>query len=569
MPASPTLEPVVERILLPAWDQCAIRAYIQLAFCFPFSSNSTDASHNSNDKSDVKTKAEAHLRAALHRLAQQRPEFPAKLRADKQGRVWLERQQQQQQRGAEDATAATNIPFEVVSIAKITTLHQTHTSTSTAYTELKRKGFPPGAFLHPDLAIDGALVPGGEAQPVIRIQLTFFDEVDHGAGGGGGMVLWVNAHHSLIDGEGARLLVQCFAAQTRGVEKECPGALAPAAMQRLEEGGGGGVQDDTKVDDDGAQGRRSTGINAPADTNEAQAEDFTELVRRFAEYADLPERNGPNAVPLSFESHGDGGRAQRVERIFVFQKEAIKHLGLGIAAAPDWKAYCESGRPLSSYLSLAALMWAHITMARVRAFEKSEGRTIDRQSPAKLTTAVDWRKRAFQGTLVDYLGIAVAIPFTQLPLGVVLDAARPSPDGTVPSIDRLARLACQVQQTIDSVNEEFVMARTKLMTAYKNDPRRFGLGIDPTDPTCLGFNTWRFLSSDAEWSIPGVNTSRPDAVRRVGAKIGVEKALILPMGSTEGGQEGNIEMLIWLTEDAMELLLRDEGFMRWVDHVIE
>lgn len=403
---------------------------------------------------------------------------------------------------------------------------------------------------------------------MIQIQMSFFDD---DGDGGGGMVLWVNAHHTLIDGDGARLFVQCFAAQTRGVEKECPGDLALAAIQRLEEEVEEEILQNTKDDHDGAQGRRRSTRTSTDNATTISDEDLAELLRQFPEYADLPDRNGPNAVPLSLKGHGDGGAAQRVERIFIFRNAAIKRLGQDIAAAPEWnKSYSGSGRPPSSYLSLAALMWSHITKARVHAWEKKEGRKlIDRQSPAKLTTAVDWRKRGFKGALVDYLGIAVVIPFTQLPLGVVIDAACSSADNTAPSSDRLARLARCVQQTIDSVDEEFVTARTSAMAAYKNDPRRFGLGVDPTDPTCLGFNTWRFLSIDADWSIPGVDVSRPDAVRRVGANVGVERALILPVGSNEGGQEGTVEMLIWLTEDAMELLLRDGGFMRWVHHVIE
>lgn len=76
------------------------------------------------------------------------------------------------------------------------------------------------------------------------------------------------------------------------------------------------------------------------------------------------------------------------------------------------------------------------------------------------------------------------------------------------------------------------------MAACENDPRHFGLGIDLTDPICLGFNTWWFLSADAGWSIPGVGASRPDAIRRVRAHVGAGKALILPMGSNEGRELG-------------------------------
>lgn len=536
-------DPTVDRVLLPAWDQCGIRAYIQLAFCFPFSDETQDeesklssTASSSCSSQPRRQEAEAHVRASLERLSRQCPEFAARLHADEQGRVWLDRRDEYV------------IPFQVRDETTTTRLGDAYASWS--YDELKKRGFPPGAFMHTDFVISGTLESEGfsssslssssssAARPVIQVQMSFLE---------GGMILWVNAHHTLIDGDRSRLFVQCFAAQTRGEEIECPGDVAPAAMRRLED-------EDTEITKD-------------ADTHA----DFAELVRKFPEYADLPDRNGPIAVPLSLQNHssqGEGrGVEKRVERIFVFRHEALKRIGQEIASMPSWKSSSATRRAPSSYLSLAALMWAHITKARVKASE-SKGRTFDRLTPSKLTTAVDWRKRVFQGTLRGYLGNAVAIPFTELPVGDVIDAASPSAkEGTLID-DKISRLACCIQDTIDSVDEEFVAARTKAMAACKNEPRRFGLGVDPTEPTCLGFNTWRFLSSDADWSIPGVHASRPDAVRRVGAEVGAEKALILPMGMNEGGQYGNIELLVWLTEDALELLLQDEGYMRWVDHVV-
>lgn len=498
--------PTVNRILLPVWDQCTIRAYIQLAFCFSFSAHHHDHNNSNHSTTTQEQQAEAHIRASLQRLSRQRPELAARLCADEQGRVWLEQR------------ADHVIPFDV---RQETTLGGGIKS----YAELKRKEFPPGAFVHPDLAISGALEPGGASKPVVKIELSFLED-------GSGIILWVNTHHTLVDGDSCRCLVQCLAAQTRGEELACPGNVDPAPLRSLEDG------------------HHNT--------------DFADLIRQFPEYGDLPERNGPNVVaPSCSTSHhpSPGSVGQKAERILVFRQEALKRLGGAIASAPAWTA--NSRRSPSSYLSLAVLTWAHITKARVTAFANRAG-SIDPKAPAKLTTHVDWRRRVFEGTFQDYLGNAIAIPFTQFPVEELIDAADAFSNRTGTVNDKLSHIAYCIQQTNDSVDQDFVAVRTQAMAACKSDPRRFGLGVDPTDPTCLGFNTWRFLGSDAVWGIPGTPISRPDAVRRVGDKIGVERALILPQVSDE-----KVEMLVWLTQDAMELLLQDEGFMRWVDHVVE
>lgn len=521
-------EPAVDRTLLPVWDQCAIRAYIQLAFCFPF---------DNEDSQKKKEAAIEHIRDALGRLARQHPEFAAGVSADEQGRVWLEQRPEQD-----------SIPFELRNLPDSTKLTgDTNALTSfTKYDELKHKGFPPAAFTHPDLAISGALEPGGESRPITQIQISFVE---------GGMILWINAHHSLIDGDSARLLLQCFAAQTRGVELEYPIDVAPAAMQRLEEG------------------NETAEVLEPKDTGEQETPtDFAKILRPFPEYADLPDRSGPLAVRPSSQiglpyDQSDHAQQRRVERILVFRQETIRRLSREIASAASWKPHSVNGRPPSTYLSLAALTWAHITKARLKVLE-DRGDGIDVRIPATLLSAVDWRKRVSQGTWKGYLGNAVVIPFTQFPVDDVINAGHLCPDKIDSINDTLAYLACSIQRAIDSVDDTFVASRTKAMAVFKNDPRRFGMGFDSRVPTCIGFNTWRHLSSDANWSIPGVPVSRADAVRRVGPKVGADKSLILPMGSDEGEQKGIIEMLVWLTEDAMQNFLHDEGFMCWVDHVI-
>lgn len=79
---------------------------------------------------------------------------------------------------------------------------------------------------------------------------------------------------------------------------------------------------------------------------------------------------------------------------------------------------------------------------------------IDPQATARLNTAVGWRQWIFQGTSRDYLGNAVAIPFAQLPVGEVIDAAYPLPNGYARVTDKLLYVACCIQQDITPVGKK-------------------------------------------------------------------------------------------------------------------
>lgn len=170
-------------VLNSSWNQGAIRAYISVALSFPL----TDSlSQNS---------AIAHIKSSLDSLSQQRPDFAGHLTTDEADRVYLHQR------------SGNKIPFEVVS----------HTeSFPYSYGQLQGQEFTPRAFVHPDFVLDGSLSPP-TLVPVCQVHLSIIS---------GGLIMWLYLHLSFSDGDGLRMFIESFAAQTRGTQVHHPRNIA-------------------------------------------------------------------------------------------------------------------------------------------------------------------------------------------------------------------------------------------------------------------------------------------------------------------------------------------------------
>ncbi|KAK0701591.1 hypothetical protein B0T26DRAFT_733999 [Lasiosphaeria miniovina] len=99
------------------------------------------------------------------------------------------------------------------------------------------------------------------------------------------------------------------------------------------------------------------------------------------------------------------------------------------------------------------------------------------------------------------------------------------------------------------------------------DIRRVGLVFDPRVPQSLGFNSWVHTGGiNTEWDIPGLPEPgyKPDAVRRVQAFYRASGGLIQPTRP----ELNRWELLLILPARAVEILLEDGEWMRWVDRVV-
>ncbi|KAH8668896.1 hypothetical protein BX600DRAFT_460910 [Xylariales sp. PMI_506] len=183
-----------------------------------------------------------------------------------------------------------------------------------------------------------------------------------------------------------------------------------------------------------------------------------------------------------------------------------------------------------------------------------------------LWNSVNWRSRAFKHLTGDYFGNAALPAVTKVPMWQVLAAASCDGGNSSSSSSAAAHLAAlvpQIKASIDAVDEDYVHRRLAMVSALP-DPRIIGVNYDPRTPECLAFNTWRHFGADAVWSIPGVPASKPDAIRRAHGSWNLGTALILPGQSLAVTQE----IFISLSQVAMDLLCKDEEWLKWVDRVI-
>ncbi|ROV92406.1 hypothetical protein VPNG_09584 [Cytospora leucostoma] len=457
-----------------------------------------------------KAAAAAHIKASLVRLGRQRRDFAGNLKADPHnGRIQLEKHSNDE------------ITFEVVDHGD---------KFPYTYAQLKAKDFAPSAFVHPDFALDGALAPF-RLVPVCQVRASFIQ---------GGLILWVYLHHTFADGDALHMFLDCFSAQTRGTEVDYP-----------------------------------QNINfEPASSSSSSCSTVEELLKDCPEYA-IKAPSGPAdahspaalGTPLAHMTTNRPSTCQMAQKcnMFIFRHDRLDLLRSLIEAI---QPAGQKKRP-SSYVALAALTWAHATRARTSTEEEEEApgaaARADPSRPARLTKCVNWKARAFREEMDregGYFGVAVAQPFSQLPAGEVV----------APCYDFNAAvpLVRAIEETIASVDDDFVARRTAaLRAAAAGDPRAVVLDIDPCDARHLAFNTWRFIGADAEWGISGTIGAaavKADAVRPVrGQLLMGGHALIMPARRDSGVHE----LAVTLPERAMEALMSDHDYMRWVDRVIE
>lgn len=371
------------------------------------------------------------------------------------------------------------------------------------YEQMRQMGFPPGLFIKPQFNIPGVIGTATDPLPVCRVQALVIP---------GGLLLVVYLHHSLCDGDSLRIFLECLAAETRG------DAIDRPSEQAFE----------------GPRSRRLTNGN------------LSSLVSRCPEYTILPNFNGPTQPRFSdFGTPLDS--IPKIGKIFVFKKSRIAELQTIL------QAHLRCRKTPSKYTCLAALSFAHIIKARLRA-EKFLPLTEEKGS-AKLWNSVNWRSRAFRHLTEDYFGNAALPAVTKITKKRLLRACDDVPT--------LASLVPLIRASINAVDEAYVKRRLAMVSALP-DPRLIGVNYDPRMSHCLAFNTWRHFGADAVWDIPGVPVEKPDAIRRAHGSWNLGTALILPARASSDEQE----LFVSLSQAAMDLLCRDEGWLRWVDRII-
>ncbi|ORY58870.1 transferase family-domain-containing protein, partial [Pseudomassariella vexata] len=370
--------------------------------------------------------------------------------------------------------------------------------TEVAYDEVKSKGFPPRLFIDQEFGIPGTLEVQSGSLPVSRIHARFAK---------GGLLLVAYLHHSICDADCMRIFLQNFAARTRADAQPTEQVFGDSVFQ-------------------GARG--------------SDPRKFEDLIVACPEYTILPDCSGPTQ-PLFRANVTPVKDVERVGKIFVFTRSQTEKL-------QEHMRTQNSAAPPSTYTCLAALTFAHVVKARRQA-EKPLFPEMQDNYEAMLWHSVNWRPRAFQDRAKEYYGNAALPAVTRVSMKNLEEIG-----------DDVAKLVPLIKESIERIDQKHVQERLDMVSAAP-DPRAIGVNHDPRMPGFLAFNTWRHFGADAEWKIPGVAVTTPDAIRRGHGDWNLGTALILPAKSNSNSQE----LFLSLSKDAMDLLCKDEGWMKWVD----
>ena len=502
------------RTILSICGQINIRVYNRFILCFPFPPSLTAEVNGSRRGADTRPRIDSHLCAVLDTLAAGRPEFAGRLELV----PILEDGERTSKSGyvCIKQSPSYAIPYES---------HGMSSSFGWTYSELKAQGFPAKAFVHPRFDIPCDIAENSHL-PATTVKTLYLD---------GGMLLCVWVHHTLADGDGVGAFLHSFAAATRGDDVGTPECLdldLIAYHERIQ--------------------------------HISRNKSFQDLIDQCPEYGIHDKPSCPtSAIELP------GGTPipdiEKMGRIFVFRKSAIDRLKTKInKCLPPGEPLGRHGPYASCYNALAALTWAHVAKARLQAEEFAPVMSDPKRAVSgRLMNPVNWKDRALSNATRDYYGNATALAITQIPLHLLASACEDE------SLGHLATIAYSIKRAINSIDDEFVCRR--LATYYAApDPRYIGLDIDPRTPQDLGFNTWESIGADTEWCLSGISTSttaplKPDSIRRAQGAWNMGGCVILPSKKDSPVWE----LVVTLPEVSMELLCKDEGYLRWVDRVLD
>ena len=349
---------------LSVWDQVAPRVYVHAALCFPLPRGTTP------------TRIENHLRSAVNRLSECRHDLAGGLiMSSEGGKVFL-------------VTApGRQISFSV--------LEGTDTNTMT-YDDLRARGFPPSAFILPEVAADlpNPTLTSNTPAPVVQIRLLFLH---------GGLLIVVSTHHSYLDGRSRGLLLEMLGTATSLDTADGSPFSILLESRRWE------------------PSHCTLAIPIPDEYHhspttepdqDAQQQRLARLLSECEEYALFgeDELRGPTQ-PLN-NTDSTINPAPTTTAIFVMDSEKLDALRARSGAVADGE-----GKKVSRFCLLAALLWTHTCAVRSEMWFEGGGKARDR-IPLFINQHnwSDPRKGLFPDneSVRDYFGNSVGLVVTRL-----------------------------------------------------------------------------------------------------------------------------------------------------------
>lgn len=203
--------------------------------------------------------------------------------------------------------------------------------------------------------------------------------------------------------------------------------------------------------------------------------------------------------------------------------------------------------PLSTFKCLAALLWHHVTRARLP-------RLQDLERSIMVQVAVGLKARGLVPQSA-FPGFSVVNPTAYLSIGEVTSSA----PGT------LAKLAHFVRDTIDHVDDDYLSKVLQLITSIPDVTKICTTGeVERCDAGFL-VNSWARFLGDTKWDVVGTSSSVPEWGRKASGPI-EGYALVMPR---RNDKDADWEVLLGLREEDMECLLADDTFLGWVKRVVQ
>lgn len=451
-----------------------------------------------------KKKAYSHLRSALDRLGEQIPLLTGTLRLGWDGNVRVV---------LATTGSAAQIPMGILLVGGQQFASPNPFTYFESYHRLADSGFTAHAFTDKFWDLNKQLKISNGPVPVAYVRCVFIPK---------GLILFLHLHHSLAGATGLRAFAEGFAAVSRGQLVKIP---------------------------------RSPILTLPVDDDIVDMTS-TALARDCSEYFVLHRGAVHRLRGCKDPDEAETSQTAMEGRTFIFSKPRLVRLRNKLH-----EILGQDARPVSIYVCLASLAFAHIYRVRMACEEGHQ--EVSSREPARLFTPVDWRPRYFKNETAQYFGNTALTQVTEIPQQDLHSAC------TDASLRALARLAARITHSLASVDHKAVLKRDALVKKV-SDPRQLTPAADPRRPPHeLHFDTLRFLGEDTRWAIPGVTaTDRPDAVRAVPpggyARPG---AVILPARPGAGAGAETYEVHVALPSVSVRGLCGDLGWLAWVDRV--
>ncbi|KAF2096397.1 hypothetical protein NA57DRAFT_58315 [Rhizodiscina lignyota] len=426
------------------------------------------------------------------------------------------------QRGLLCLRCPQNLPENLDVADMIHTTSLSETEFPYTYDQLKDQGMPARCFpKNIFLRNLPAMSSSGEAfSPIFGMQIYFFD---------GGMIVATICHHGIFSGEERAKFTQTLASNCKNI-------------------GEGKRFEDTEyayAHDQEAQDHIWASLTPPPPY------DWRGVLKQCPEFTTC---EGGNEEPIK-------DNTSVTSRLFTFSAASIRQLKDSIinqlsdsvrdrcantAASEDPGRKDNPLHSLSSFVCLTALVWHHLTLARVP--------RLDPEEPSSIFIPVNLRMRGLVPSMA-FPGCSILEPCAELPVAEVASSAP----------DTLFKLAQFVRNAIDQVDHAYLSQRLQLFTSIPDVTELRHTGETARCRAGFKMNNWAMFGADAEWNIVGTATGAPEWVRKPWSAI-EGYAIVLPR---KNDPDADWEVTLGLREEDMEQLLGDNEFMASVKRVVE